>query len=405
MRILVIAYKALDRRLGDGLRILGLLGPLGRRHTLDLIRFGSASEAPSDDESSVFASIKVVPVPGVAKLSPTKRLVRKLRLHGLKLASPDMQRAIREALTSGGYDLLLEAGGNSMLSIPGEDLPVPIVVDSIDEPLLRDYRALRSASFRARCEILHRMWMFWRYEKNLLARADANIYASEIDAAVYHRLFPGRRVTAIANGVDAAYFSPMRQPSEPATVLFEGNMMFGPNVDAAVRLAEEVMPALRKLIPDARAVIVGRDPSPEVMALQSNFVEVTGTVADVRPYLGKATVFACPMKLGSGIKNKILQAWAMARPVVATPASLGGLSAQHGVNILIADSMDDFVRSVAAVITIPKLAKELGDAGRATVEAGGTWEERATELEVLLAEAVNRRHQPADSMSALTART
>ena len=140
---------------------------------------------------------------------------------------------------------------------------------------------------------------------------------------------------------------------EPATLVFEGNMMFGPNVDAARRLALEILPIVRAAIPAARLVLVGRDPAPEVRALAGESVEVTGTVDDVRPFLARGTVFACPMRLGSGIKNKILQAWAMARPVVATPASLGGLAAHDEDNLLVREDNLGFSEAVIELIRDP----------------------------------------------------
>lgn len=388
MRILVVAYKMMDRRLGDGLRFFGLLTPLASSHTFDLVRLGQAGEAPNDDERALFRSIKVVPSPNIARVSGPRRVARKLSLAGFKIRSTDMHAEIRRSLAAGHYDLILEAGGNAMLNLPPEPLAVPIVVDSVDEPLLRDARAMAGATWRQRATLAHRMWMFWRYERSQFARVAVNIYASEVDASIYARLFPGRRVTAVPNGVDAEYFRPMPVASREAIVVFEGNMNFGPNVDAAQRLARDILPRVKAAVPTARATIVGRDPTAEVLALRSPDVAVTGTVDDVRPFLGSAAVFACPMRLGSGIKNKILQAWAMQIPVVATSASLGGLPARDGENILVRDTPESFAGAVSQLIHDPSLAERIGTAGRSTVASTATWEARARELDCLLFEAV-----------------
>jgi polysaccharide biosynthesis protein PslH len=118
--------------------------------------------------------------------------------------------------------------------------------------------------------------------------------------------------------------------------------------------------------------------------MASAHVEVTGTVPDVRPYLARASVFACPMQLGSGLKNKILQAWAMGRPVVATSESLGGLTAQDGVNLLVRDDMDKFARAVADLLTDQTRATTIGASGRRTVELEYSWERRAEQFEEIL---------------------
>jgi glycosyltransferase involved in cell wall biosynthesis len=267
------------------------------------------------------------------------------------------------------------------------------VVDSVDEPLLRELRAMRNAPWRERPHYLYRAWRFWQYEKLMLGRADQTVFVSEVDAGVYRRFFPGRPVTVVPNGVDIEYFAPLSTKPDPAYVVFEGNMNYGPNIDTAQRLVREILPRLSSRVGEVQIGIVGRDPSPEVLRLASDRVEVTGSVADVRPFLARATVFACPMRLGSGIKNKILQAWAMGRPVVATTASLGGLAARDGVNILVRDRPQEFADAVAQLIRAPARADTIGVAGRQTVETEYSWARRAEQFEsVLLAAAGAEGH-------------
>jgi glycosyltransferase involved in cell wall biosynthesis len=151
-------------------------------------------------------------------------------------------------------------------------------------------------------------------------------------------------------------------------------------------LVREVLPRVVNRVPDARVVLVGRNPGDAVHALASERVEVTGTVDDVRPYLARATVFACPMRLGSGIKNKILQAWSMGRPVVATPESLGGLNAKDGFNILVRSDSNAFAEAVIELILDPRRSTLLGAEGRDTAEREYSWQFRAKQLETYLAE-------------------
>jgi len=384
MRILVLTDKMPSPALGDGLRVLGLLEPLHRKHRLDLLAFSRPGEVLDQRISALFATVEVLSYPESASGSTVRSLLQSLAARNFKPHSAAMRAEVRERLASGRYDLVLDIAANMLVNLP-RPLPVPLVVDLIDEPLLRDFRAIRSLDWRAMPRLLYNVSMFWRYERAFLRGAAVNVFASEVDAETHRRAFPGRRVAVVPNGVDTCFFAPVNLPPDAATVVFEGNLMFAPNVDAARRLVNDILPRLVELVPRARVVLLGRDPTPEVRALASDRVQVTGTVPDIRPYLARATVMACPMHLGSGIKNKILQAWSMARPVVATSRSVGGLNVVNGENILIRDDPAAFAEALAALMLDTGNAARLGAAGRATVEQEYRWEQRAAQFEALLA--------------------
>lgn len=388
MKILVLSDNPLSSALGDGLRALGLLGPLARRHRFDLLCFARPGEAPDPRAPEVFRSVTVLPFPVPPARPWHRRVADAVSVAHFRATTPRMRQEIARRIDAGEVDLVLDIACNMLLNLPAR-MSVPLVVDSIDEALLRDLRDLRTLPWRAKPRMAYQTWMFWRYERRALARAQANVYVSEVDAATYRRFFPGRPATVVPNGVDTALFAPGADAPDPATLVFEGNMMFGPNVDAARRLALEILPLVAREVPEARVTLVGRNPAPEVAALASERVTVTGSVPDVRPYLARGTVFACPMRLGSGIKNKILQAWAMARPVVATPASLGGLAARDGANVLVRDDNKEFADAVIGLIRDPARAAHLGRGGRQTVEREYAWAQRAAQFEAVLTRAAD----------------
>jgi glycosyltransferase involved in cell wall biosynthesis len=397
MRILVISDKIFTRGLGDGLRVYGLLKPLVGRYRFDLICFARPQERLEPELRDLFDEVSFVPAPPAERSSLSQRLVNAFSARNFKPTSQAMQLAIAGRLATGRYDVVLDVAGNASPNLPVGPSRVPIVVDAIDEPLLREFRALKSSRWAERGGHLISAWRFWLYEKNVLYRAASIVYAADLDANMYTRFFPGRSVAVVPNGVDTDYFRPMAAPSEQPTVAFEGNMNFPPNIDTAKRLVNDVLPLILKKVSDVKVVLVGRDPSPEVTRLASDRVQVTGTVDDIRPYLARSTVFACPMRLGSGIKNKILQAWAMALPVVATSESLGGLSAQDGVNLLVRDSLEQFASGVAELILDPQRAATIGAAGRSTAERQYSWQHQAAQLEALLRTVV-RGHSLADGL-------
>ena len=390
MNVLVLSDNPLNKSLGDGLRAFGLLAPLAHRHRFDLLCFVRPGESPDADASTVFRSVTTMPFPRARARPLGRRLSECLSIADFRAQSAPMKDEVRRRLSSGNVDLVLDVACNMLLNLPDGALPVPLVVDSIDEALLRDLRDLRAAPWKDKARLARQTFMFWRYERIGLARAHDNVYVSDVDAETYRRFFPGRPATVVPNGVDTAYFHPRDDVPEPATLVFEGNMMFGPNVDAARRLATEILPLVRMAIPSARAVLVGRNPSPEVRKLASPYVTVTGTVDDVRPFLARGTVFACPMRLGSGIKNKILQAWAMARPVVATPASLGGLAARDEMNLLVREDNRGFSEAVIELLGQPDRAAGLAARGRETVEREYAWTQRAAQFEAVLDGAMAR---------------
>jgi polysaccharide biosynthesis protein PslH len=199
---------------------------------------------------------------------------------------------------------------------------------------------------------------------------------AEADAAALRQLSPRQRVEVIPNGVDADRFQPMPEADVAAdTVAFVGAMSFPPNVAAVRWFASRVLPLIHAARPDVRFVVAGRDPAPSVLALAANSaITVTGAVADVRPYLARAAVVLAPMVSGSGIKNKVLEALAMGRPVVATPLGAEGVAAETGRDLLIADGPEAFAKAVIRLLADSGSAAAMGARGRALVERLYTWD-------------------------------
>jgi glycosyltransferase involved in cell wall biosynthesis len=143
-------------------------------------------------------------------------------------------------------------------------------------------------------------------------------------------------------------------------------------VDAVQWFASSIFPALRERYADLRFYIVGARPTPAVQALaQQAGVTVTGTVPDVRPYIAHAQVAVAPLRVARGIQNKVLEAMAMATPVVVTPQALEGIDAEPGTELVLAEDEDDFVEAVSALLTVPEHG--IGKAARARVERQYSW--------------------------------
>jgi glycosyltransferase involved in cell wall biosynthesis len=269
-------------------------------------------------------------------------------------------------------------------------LPMAGYTISLDHPAtlleLIDSEALQSER-RLRWNAPH-TWL--RYAAaNLLEGWAARRFAvcttvAEADARAVRRLAPGLEVEVIPNGVDADYFAPLALPEEPASIIFTGAMSFPPNVAAALMFYHEILPRIRRNVPNARFIIAGRDPTPEIAALAADpAVTVTGYVDDLRPLMAQASLVVCPMVNGSGIKNKVLEALAMARPVVTTSLGVEALDVVDGRDVRVADTPAAFADAVGALLRDAHARRRLGEAGRVHISQRYTWEACAARYDAL----------------------
>ncbi len=228
------------------------------------------------------------------------------------------------------------------------------------------------------------------YERRVARECDASLFVSAPEADLFKELAPESvaKIGFFNNGVDTDYFSPGRSYASPyqageRAVVFTGAMDYWPNIDAVQWFAAEVFPQLRARFADACFYIVGARPSSAVQALaQLPGVVVTGTVPDVRPYIAHAQVAVAPLRIARGIQNKVLEAMAMATPVVVSPQALEGIEAIPGTDLLLAEDAAAFVTSVSALLTHADTA--IGHVARAKVEQLYSWPSNLARIEARL---------------------
>jgi len=181
-------------------------------------------------------------------------------------------------------------------------------------------------------------------------------------------------VKVVPNGVDINYFKPKPgKEGKNKNIIFCGSMDVTMNIRAVKDFVEYVMPKVRREIPEAKLWIVGRNPVESIFNLENDFIKVTGSVDDVRPYYEKAAVSVAPFKFGGGTKLKIAESLAMKVPVVATSIGVQGIDVVDGEHLLINDEWDEFAGSVIEVLTNEKLAGKLSENGRKLVERKYSW--------------------------------
>ncbi|WP_288413420.1 TIGR03087 family PEP-CTERM/XrtA system glycosyltransferase [uncultured Sphingomonas sp.] len=292
--------------------------------------------------------------------------------------SAAMRAKVAELLAARRYDAVYVYSGQMAQYLPAD---LPFVMDFVD---------MDSAKFAAYAEDAKgpMRWMMRREARRLAAfeaavagRARASLLVSEAEAALFRRTSGADRVVAIENGIDTAFFDPAQAvpvADDGPLIVFTGQMDYRPNVEAVRWFAAEVLPR----IPAARFAIVGRSPTAAVRALAGERVVVTGEVTDVRGWIAAASVVVAPLLLARGIQNKVLEAMAMARPVVASVAAAEGID--HRGTIRVAGDAAGFAHQVQALLDDPVAADTLGQAARArTVERYG-WDARLAPLAGLL---------------------
>lgn len=232
-----------------------------------------------------------------------------------------------------------------------------------------------------------RMAITWQAAKTLDAERrayrgfDRCLAVSEADAAEIQRMAPGVAVSVVPNGVDLTPFTPHVDPVAPHLMVFTGAMDWLPNIDGVKFFAREILPQIKRRDAEAQLLVVGSNPSALlVRQLAGESVRFTGTVEDVRPYLMQARLVVVPLRAGGGTRLKILEAWALRKPVVSTTIGAEGLPAEHGKNIVLADSPEAFARAAAQLLSDPDAAEKLGAAGRRVVEELFGWDRVARAL-------------------------
>jgi sugar transferase (PEP-CTERM/EpsH1 system associated) len=196
------------------------------------------------------------------------------------------------------------------------------------------------------------------------------------------------------NGVDSEFFSPSDEPYDNDTISFIGRMDYYPNQECMSRFCEQVWPRLLARRPAAKLVIVGADPPPEMRDLgRRPGVTVTGSVPDVRPYVRKSAAMVAPLAIARGTQNKILEAMAMGVPVVTSGLAAGGVDAEAGEHLIVADSPDAQVDAIARLLESPAERQRLALAGRARMLSHHAWARSMTRLDGIVERCVTSRLQ------------
>jgi sugar transferase (PEP-CTERM/EpsH1 system associated) len=363
---------------GDRIRAYHLIRYLSQRVRVHL---ACLADEPVPDESlraleELCARVAAVPV----RSSRWARALSSLARGGTATAgafySPGLVRVLREWTVDTRFGVALASSSAMVSYLRRRELAgVPAVVDLVDVDSQKwfDYaassRGPRASLYQTEGRRLRNL------ESSLPSWARAVTLVSEAETELFRSFCPSPDVHTIPNGVDLDYFRPQSPALAEEGCVFVGALDYKPNIDAVTWFCKEVWPAVRENNPHARLRLVGRQPVADVLRLDEvPGVEVVGQVPDVRPHLSWAAIAVAPLRIARGVQNKVLEALAMRKPVVASPQALAGLRERLDLPALTATTPAEWAEHIARLLADEPLRRQLGAAGRRYVEANHSWD-------------------------------
>jgi polysaccharide biosynthesis protein PslH len=292
-------------------------------------------------------------------------------------SSAPLRQLLRAWSQSTRFQVAMTSASSMAPYLQGDEFAgVPAVIDlmDVDSEKWLDYARSRpwpfSWVFRTEGRRLRRL------EQDLCRWARAALVVSKPEADVFRSFSPWTEVHAVTNGVDLSYFAPETTASaDQNSCVFVGALDYYPNIDAAQWFCREVWPLIHARQPQSKFLMVGRRPDPAVQRLtELAGVQLVRDVPDVRPYVSKATVVVVPLRIARGLQNKVLEALAMGKAVVASPPALAALKTRPGVHLLAASAAQEWTNAVLEVMDNECLRRALGIAGRKYVEDYHDWD-------------------------------
>ena len=388
MNLLFIAHRIpYPPNKGDKIRSYNEIIHLSKRHELHLVAFHEYPEELKYSEELEKYCRTVTLVPLVRWKQVPRALGSMMRGRPWSLgyfSSARMRRAVADALAAGPVDAVF-VYSSSMAPYAFQAAGAPKILDFVDSDALkwRKYSEARRPPFR---------WIYGyearklsNFERRMIEAFDRSIFVSPAEIAWHGAQGPNPKVSFIQNGIDLDFFKPSAGAHPSPAVAFTGAMDYYPNVDGALFFAREIFPRIRAVYADAKFFVIGSRPAAAVQALSSiPGITVTGTVADVRPFLSECRVAVVPLRIAQGIQNKILEALAMGLPVVTTPAAAGDLAGVKELPLAVAAEPGEFARRVIEYMKQAPLPEASVDACRRHLRGRYDWETNLSAMDEML---------------------
>jgi len=382
---------------GGQIRTLEMLRRLHERNEIHYVGFENPASPEGVGRSSEYCT-RAYPIRHVP---PARRSLKflgqlaaglrsKLPVSIRRYESAEMRGVLSGLLRNNDFDAVVCDFLTPAVNFP--DLSKAVLFQHNVESVIWDRSAEQASNVLAKKYLRLQAERMAAFERQVCHAVKHVIAVSKQDADVMMERFALRRVTAIPTGVDVAFFTPKGEP-EPATdLVFVGSMDWLPNIDAMRFFVNDVLPLIRRSRPECTLSIVGRTPGPEVLAFAQRDprIKVTGTVADVRPFLWDARLSIVPLRIGGGTRLKIYESMAARTPVLSTTVGAEGLSVTAPAQIYLADTAADFAQKCVMLLENAHERKRLASDAWDLVSRRYSWETVARSFESVIELAARR---------------
>jgi polysaccharide biosynthesis protein PslH len=280
-----------------------------------------------------------------------------------KYESALMRKEIVERTSNGSVDVVICDFLAPAINVP-RDLPCPSILFQHNVEAMIWKRHFEVQSNPLKKNFLRGQWRkMERFERESCRRFDSVVAVSAEDRDLMRKEFALDEVFDVPTGVDVDFFTPSgNEQTDPYNLVFTGSMDWLPNEDAIRYFTDQVLPIVRKSIPEVSLTVVGRNPYPGLLELskRDSSIVVTGRVEDVRPYMERAAAYVVPLRIGGGTRLKIFEAMAMEKAIVSTSIGAEGLPVTDGNELRIADTPEAFAAAVVELLSAPEPASAMG---------------------------------------------
>jgi sugar transferase (PEP-CTERM/EpsH1 system associated) len=382
---------------GGKIRSYNILRQLARQHSITFFSFYAAHNPDVHAElKHMFDRVLTMPLRIPAPKSFAEMCDYAIRLfssepYGItKYCRPEVSRGLRALLEQENYDIILCDFMAAAGVIPWDcATPKVLFTHNVEATIWRrHYEVASNVIWKAIS------WQEWRKmeaaERRYLRLADRVLAVSETDRDAFATFLDFEKLTVIPTGVDVEYFQPLPGEETANSLVFTGSMDWLPNEDAIFYFADTILPLMREHSPEVFLDVVGRNPSRKLQALAESekSIRLTGWVDDIRPFVGRGSVYIVPLRIGGGTRLKIFEAMAMGKAVVSTSVGAEGLAVRSGENIVLADTPNDFAQAVISLLRDPRRRQQLGAAARTLVQENYSWTMVANDFASTLQEVI-----------------